>query len=376
MIRPPSGSKSEAATEPDHGSASTPPLVSGELAPIQEQHVPELARFVAIQSGNKTDVEARLRWLLLENPAREASVPLGWGLRSSGALVGCILYVPQHFRYQQRTVLMMGSSSFYVDERYRGSGGLIFLKFSELARKWPLFGNSANAGAAYLWKARGAIPVPFSDHELFGVVRWGPLIEESVARRTHQNGFARAVSGPLSHLVAACKRLKVDINDSGNLTPLTSPEQVAELLIDKPSDILTAVRDLKYLRWRYFSGPDASTRVFAYHDRRSDIPILIAVNQRLRGYGQQIRTLNVLDAYPVLSPEANAAMVGALLHRYRDQIDALVLRGFTSTWPEMFRSLGFVYRRFDAPSGWLLDKSKLLPTRDWYIVPADGDLMI
>ena len=41
-----------------------------------------------------------------------------------------------------------------------------------------------------------------------------------------------------------------------------------------------------------------------------------------------------------------------------------------------FLAKGFVRRQFEAPNGWLLDKTKILPTQSLYLVPADGDWLI
>jgi hypothetical protein len=70
------------------------------------------------------------------------------------------------------------------------------------------------------------------------------------------------------------------------------------------------------------------------------------------------------------------SVAGALLQRYRDVIDAIVLRGLDEARQDAFRRIGFIRRTLDTPNGWLLDKSGLLPTRNWYTVPADGDWLI
>jgi len=113
------------------------------------------------------------------------------------------------FRFQQQTLLVAGSSSFYVDEFHRGSGGLLFLRFSELARKFPLFGNSANADAAKLWKARGAVPISNSDYELFGVLRWDGVIEEALTRRGVPKTLAQVARGAVALAVSPLKRLNL-----------------------------------------------------------------------------------------------------------------------------------------------------------------------
>lgn len=347
------------------------------LVTIPDSEIVELSQFVAVQSGREpASVESRLRWFLLQNPVRDPQVPLGCGLRSpAGELVGCILCAPQDFRFQQQTLTLMGSSSFYVDERYRGSGGLLFLKFSEFGRRWPLFGNSANADAARLWKARGGTPIPFSDHELFGVVHWGPVIEE-LLRRRGGGRLSRFAGRASSRVVGLAKRLKLAGSESADLFRLAAAEEVMELPIHEPPMELTAKRDLQYIRWRYYSNQDATVAVFAFRSKRLGAEALVTVNQSLRGYREQIRTLNLLDIYPAVNPDVCASIVGALLGHYLNTVDAIVLRGHNRERQELFLRQGFVRRQLDAPNGWFLDKSRLLPTGNLYLVPADGDWLI
>ena len=349
-----------------------------ELVEINESDLPEVFRFIARQSHEaEAGVEARLRWLVLENPARESATPLGWGLRAStGAFVGCILCVPQKFRSQQQEFVLMGSTSFYVDEAYRGRGGLVFLRYSQLNRRWALFGNSANAEAAQLWKARGAIPVGHSDHELLGVIRWRPLIEDLVLRNVQNRGLARLASGVIAPLVSPLQRPRTGSAESGELLPLASANQVMNLPLSEVGSKITAVRDLPYIRWRYFSGRDASVAAFAFRSRKLDKDILVTVNQRNRGRLGQLRTLNVLDVYPEVTPLWHAAIVSALLRRYRESVDAVVLRGQDADRQRVFREMGFVRRGFEAPNAWFLDRFSLIPRCEWYLVPADGDWLI
>jgi hypothetical protein len=298
-------------------------------------------------------------------------------LRSpQGQLVGCILCIPQTFRFQQQTLPIVGSSCFYVDKRYRGSGGLIFLRFSELGRKWPLFGNSANADAARVWKARGAVPIPYSDHELFGVLHWRGVIEEGLSRRGAPKTLARMAGVPAALVVRPFKRLKLKASRPEDLVPLASAEHVMQLPVHGPAPELTANRDLRYIRWRYFSGRDATVAVFAFRNKQVESDVLVTVNQRPRGYRGQIRTLNVLDIYPAVMPEVCVSIAAALVERYRGAMDAIVIRGLDEARQDVFRRLGFMRRQLDAPNGWFLDKSGFLPTRNWYLVPADGDWLI
>ncbi|MFZ1005868.1 MAG: hypothetical protein WAN65_03465 [Candidatus Sulfotelmatobacter sp.] len=349
-----------------------------ELVTIETKDVPEVASFIATQSGRSRDtVEAHLRWFLLENPALRAEDPLGFGLRSADRIVGCILCSPQFFRCEKQTILFMGSSLFYVDDRHRGYGGRIFLQYCRLGNRYPLFGTSANAEAAALWKAAGASPIPYSDGELFGVLRWPPIAEE-VAHRRYSNRLLTALVGSSVAAIAGvfCP-LKIDCSSSDELQTLTSAEQASDLLQRHHfSTKLTAARDLPYLRWRYFPGRDVTVAAFAFRSDDSDHDVFVAVNQRIRGYRQQIKTLNVLDVYPEVSQAEWLQIVGALIACYREKVDAIVLRSQNLEQRKMFCGRGFQWRAFDAPIGWFLDRSRMLPTHDWYPVPADGDGLI
>ena len=350
-----------------------------ELVAISESDIVPLALFIASQSGREpVSVESHLRWFLLENPARDRQIPLGCGLRApQGEFVGCILYVPQTFRFQQQTFPVVWSSCFYVDKRYRRNGGLvIFFRFAELGRKWPLFANSTNAAAAKFWQVQRASPIPYSDHELFGVLRWSGMIEEGLSRRRAPKTLARMASASAALLVRPFKRLKLERGRPEDLVQLASAEQVIKLPIHGPAPELTASRDLRYIHWRYFSGRDETVGVFAFRNQQVDSEVLVTVNQRPRGYRGQIHALHLLDIYPSVTPEVCASIVAALAARYRKNIDAIVLRGLDEAQQNAFRRLGFLRRQFDAPNGWFLDMSGVLPTRNFYMVPADGDWLI
>lgn len=348
-----------------------------ELVSISEKDIAEAAGFIAVQSGRAQEtVERHLRWFLLENPARQPQNALGFGLRTDDRLVGCILCIPQAFCFDKKTIILMGSSSFYVDAGHRGNGGRVFLQYCRLGKQWPLFGTSANPEAAALWKAASASPIPGFEGELFGVLRWPPVAEEIAHRRNPSRLLARLAGSAVSSIAGVLRSLKVNIDSSDTLQQLTNAEQANGLRIHDPSAKLTAVRDLAYLRWRYFSGRDATTAAFAFRSRQPDREILVTVNQRTRGYRGQINTLNVLDVYPEVSGEEWLRIVGALIARYKGSVDAVVLRGMNTERQKVFCEKGFQARAFEAPNGWFLDKAKLLPTNEWYPVPADGDGLI
>jgi hypothetical protein len=218
--------------------------------------------------------------------------------------------------------------------------------------------------------------MPHSDGELFAALRWPPVVEEFVHRRSSNRMLARLAGSPISHLAALVRPLQIDAGAPDALQLLTSAEQVNDLPVHEPSAKLTSLRDLAYIRWRYFSGRDATTAAFAFRSRTPDQEILVTVNQRVRGYRSQINTLNVLDVYPEVPSEEWLRIVGALAAHYQKTVDAIVLRNQGPERQKALRQRGFQHRQFDAPVGWLLDKANLLPTKDWYPVPADGDGLI
>jgi hypothetical protein len=227
-----------------------------------------------------------------------------------------------------------------------------------------------------LWKAAGANSIPYSEGELFGVIRWPPVVEEFAHRQHPSRVFSRLAASPISRLAGLIRPLKIEDDAREALQPLTSAEQVTDISIGEFSSRLTAMRDLPYIRWRYFSGRDRTVAVFAFRSSKTGREIMVAVNQRPRGYRGQINTLNVLDVYPEVPPQEWLRIVGALIARYKRNVDAVVLRSQDAERQKLFGKKGFQLRAFDAPNGWFLDKRKLLPTQDWYAVPADGDGLI
>lgn len=350
------------------------PATRAQLSAISESDLSGLIPFLARQSGKSQDqLRTHIPWLLLDNPARQPNTPLGWGLRSNnGEFVGCILCLPQFFMLGERKVLLMGSSSFYVDESHRGQGALIFLKYSQLCSKWPLFGNSANAEAASLWRARRATPIINSDHELLGVFRWRSLIQEFLVRKRGGHSPHQGVARALARAAGPFHRLQ--LKRSGNLVPLKSADEVMRLPIHDTAEKLTAVRDESFIQWRYFSGNDPTCAVFAYQSQ--DQFVLVTTNRRQRGYGGQIRALNVLDIYPEVSAPACLGILACLRERYEHEVDCVVMRSQTGPMQSELCRAGFLRRAFAAPNGWLIDRNRLLCGRDFYFAPADGDWLV
>ncbi len=347
-----------------------------EIAPTDLE---EVARFISRSSGSGVPIAhavERLSWILLENPARESGLPLGWCLRTPwGEIVACMCCATQKFCLGLNTFTLMMAHSFYVDDKHRGTGTSIFLKYLQLGRRYPLFVSSANATVAQMWQKLGGYPLGYSDHEVLGVLRWQPVLAESIYRKMNRDSLARATATLASPLLQTLRRLP-KASPECEFVVLASPEQAASLCAGFPCDQLTSRRDTSFLRWRYFSRVDPTTRLFAFRPRDGEKQYLVGIKIQNRGYKQQIRALHVLDVWGEVSPEGCCAISACLAREYDGQIDMLVFRCLNQAQERALTARGFIARPFAAPVAWCIDKYRLLPTKDWYFVPADGDMSL
>ena len=346
-----------------------------EIAPSDLEGV---ARFISRVSGSNTPLRSaveRLSWILLENPARAPGNPLGWLLRTpSGEIVGCMCCAPQRFCAGETTFTLMMANSFYVDDRYRGSGASIFLKYLQLGRRYPLFVSSANATVAEMWRKLGGYPLGNSDHEVFGVLHWPPLLAERVQRKTASDLLARLATTVVSPWSRARRFPGVA---EGKLVPLVGAEDAARVCAGHRTDKITSCRDAPFFKWRYFSTASLGTRLFAFSPREDENQqFMVAIRLQNRGYKQQIRALHVLDIWGEPDPKICLAIASSLWREYREQIDMLIFRCLDPLRQQALTANGFKVRSFAAPIAWCIDKQGLLPAKNWYFVPADGDMFL
>src|SRR6202158_4693355 len=351
-----------------------------QLHEIAPSDLEEVARFIGRVSGSDTPLPhalERLSWILLDNPARVPGDPLGGLLRApSGEVVGCICCAPQKFCFGQTIFTLMMANSFYVDDQHRGGGTSIPLKYLHLGRRYPLFVSSANATVAEMWQRLGGYPLANSDQEVLGILRWPPLLAESVYRKTASDRMARFTAALVSPWFRFRRRLPPG-NAEGELVPLSSPEEAAHVCAEHRSDKITSCRDAPFLKWRYFSRVAPMTRLFAFRPRTAEKKqFMVGVHLQNRGYKQQIRALHVLDIWGEADPKTSLAIAASLVREYRDQIDMLVFRCLNPPQQQALTAKGFKVRPFAAPIAWCIDKHGLLPSKTWYFVPADGDMFL
>ncbi len=268
----------------------------------------------------------------------------------------------------------MIAGAFYVDEARRGLGLSLFQRYLRLGARFPLFSTTANDSSRRILEMGGAYAIPGTDHELLGVIHWKPVVEEWLQSRFHRPRLARAASLIGKVLPSRLARSAAP----AELVALTSREDLANLAVEPPPELdahLTAERDPTFLHWRYFEGPDSTRALFRFRGQQGGTG-LVATSLRRRGHRGQVRALIVLDLWGRIAPGDTAAVAAALAERYRHEADVINVRGQPPEWERRLREAGFLRRDFPAATGYCIDRSAQLPTRDWYLVPADGDTTI
>jgi GNAT superfamily N-acetyltransferase len=350
-----------------------------QIGEIAEGDLEDLARFLARSGSGAGEVAAapardarHYRWFLLDNPAQPAGVPCGWlARREDGEVVGSKFCAAERFSCAGREQTLLMGGGFYVSEAHRGLGLALMRRYLEQGRRHALFASTMNAVSGALYEHYGGYPVPHTDHEWLGVLRFSPLLEEVLRRRLGSPPLARVLSRAGTLRPGALRG-----RARGELVRVESPAALAGLAVAPPPEHardVTHVRDEAFLRWRYFAGPDPARALFVYRAEDGS-SALVAVNLRARGTRGQVRALMVLDYWGALPASAIADVARGLAALYRERADVIVFRGQPPARQQALREAGFLRRALPRAVGVCIDRNGLLPTRSWYMVPADGDM--
>jgi hypothetical protein len=226
-----------------------------------------------------------------------------------------------------------------------------------------------------MWQKLGGYSLGNSDDEVIGILRWPPLLAESVYRKTANHRVAQFAAAIASPFLRTPRALRSHAQEA-QLLPLHSPEEAASVCAEYQSDKITNRRDAAFLKWRYFSPVTPTASLFAFRSAADEKKVMVAVQLQNRGYKQQIRALQILDIWG--EPDSNSflAIATALAREYREHIDMLVFRCVDPADRQSLATHGFKARSFAAPIAWCIDKRELLPSKSWYFVPADGDMFL
>ncbi len=350
---------------------------------IDRSHLEAMAAFLARENAGAAGSASvptlaqrvrHLEWFLFENPAQPEGVPRGWLARDAeGNVVGSKLCSGQRFVQGGQPYTLLMGGGFYVSSAQRGLGLALMRRYLDQGKQHALFAATMNEVSGALYEHYGGYAIPRTDHEWLGVLRFAPVVEEWLTRRIGRPRIARflARAGALRPAGLGTRGAP-----PGELRRVDSRENLVELTIEAPGEHaheITALRDPSFLRWRYFQGDDATRTLYVYQSQRGE-RALVAVNLRARGHRGQVRALMVLDYWGRIAGTEIANVARHLASRHRDDADVIVFRGQPPERASCLREAGFLLRPLPRAIGVCIDRHALLPTRAWYLVPADGDM--
>ena len=185
---------------------SHPGNVNFQIQPVLCSTLPEVAGFLhswhrsdsnrsssrILAQESAPDIERRLSWLLIQNPAALRESPLGYCLRDgSGAIRGLNLCFPSLFVAGHKQLAALCSGSFFVEPPARSLGFYLFKKCLRLPGYSFFFSCSCNPSSSEIWKAFGARSVPNSEIEYILPIRLDSLLAAYITDRTASSGAAR-----------------------------------------------------------------------------------------------------------------------------------------------------------------------------------------
>jgi hypothetical protein len=348
------------------------------VAEITESEIPEVAAFLARQArpgepvgANPLPPAERLRWLLLENPARISGIPLGWRIRAIGGVVGAAICVPFRIGAGDFSGTALMFAKFYVDVAFRGMGLGLLMRFVREGERFPLFVTSTNAISGQLFARLGASVIAGMDHTMLGIAKIAPLAEELAFRRLKSSVLARGAGFVSRFFHPRGLGRAFGAVSRGELIRQQSADDLAALQLPPPGVAVAVVRDRDYLHWRYFTR-ERDKEVWSFR-LPGEVDRLAVVNEVRAGHRLQIRVLNVLDVWPPATPVVATALVGQLAMQYRGTFDVIWLRSQSDEVEAALRENGWRRHQFPAPLGWYLDRGNRLPVKGWYLMPGESE---
>lgn len=333
-----------------------------EIVELRAEDIPEIAALLVKNeppAGLTVEkLEARLRWLG-SNPSFQPEIPFAWAARAGTQLVGVMLAVPRRFQFAGRIHTAVMSSGFYVVPEARGIGFALFQAYRRYRDRFILYATSANALSWKLWAAAKAESIPGSDHEYLRVIHFHPVVEEALHPRL---GSAAAI---LARPAALLDQFASGNEESG-LRELTSP---TELPPAPESD--GWIRDADYIRWRYFSEPEGTTRLLRIDTGSSRITVAVSLVQR--GHRQQVRALMLLDLWGTALESGFSGLLQGLAREFRASADLIALRGLSPALAKGVQCFATRERRFGHPMGWYIDDRKVLHGDPSILVQGTAD---
>ena len=240
-----------------------------EIQPIQEQSLSEVANFFASwrkreeqssaahpngdSNPSRIESAAYLRWLLVENPARNGVTDLGYCVRDqNGSVVGAILTFPCEFGRGGKRLKALCGASLFVNNEASIQGFIILKKFLNTAGYDFFFTTTCNATAGALWnKLPGHHAIPNSESTYVLPFRIEKLLEVFAENRKFHPGLA-ALLQAAGRIGSAIVRVTKKSSRNLKVVPCRDWEKLSDLArMHRNPEWITNERSAKFLEWRY-----------------------------------------------------------------------------------------------------------------------------
>jgi hypothetical protein len=339
------------------------------VRPLRPEHIDEAAAYLAglrreeLPANAPFDLAAetraiatRMRWQLVDNPARLPDAPGGHVLRDAGdRVVGTHLAIPVRFAAGARRLLGLLSADLRAEpEAARHSGGM-FLAYLRIPGADFHYATTANRNAGAFWEQRRATAVAGSDCEHIAPVKLGPFLEELAARRRLAPAAQRAARalGAGAGWLLRVREWTGRSRRSGKLAvqPTLDWERLAAFAErHRAPGELTNERSASYLRWRYAECPGSERNRVLWVEAGAEqawaaVQLATVGASRLR----EARLMDVVWARETTDP---ADVLRAVFDRCRDECDMVRVKGGTVS-EAVARELGLRLRRLDGPTSYV-----------------------
>jgi len=360
--------------------------VSVQLRELAESDLKAVAALVAevFDRPVPEDGDARLRWLLFDNPDRTPGVPCGWVLWDGDRPVGFIANVARRMAVGGRDALAACTAKFVVRPSHRFHGLMLAKKFFDQTNVDILLCSTANQTSAPILERFGGRFVAGGDDAVVFVIRAGGVVSEVLRRRGYGETLRKAAAfsaGGVMTLVETARRRWPEGSGDIRVDEIATFDEGLDDLWARAADDyhVHSRRDALRMNWLFRAGPKSrwpTTILGAFRGDRLDGYLVCQDRGRVEG----VRRREVMDVFTRRDDvDVFDALVGEAGRMTAQQKrDTLEFRNLPADRLDRLVAWGARRRKLDVnPFLVRVVNSALdvdpVDASQWYLVPADGD---
>jgi hypothetical protein len=340
---------------------------------------------------DRQQLEKFWEWYFYKNPAKECQQSSGWVMESENRIIGHMGAVPQEFLIHSQKQIISFGCFFFVTAEFRGN--IVGVRVAQAflnAKELPMPGaNSASEVTARIFKRFGCLEVPVNYHEYFLGMNWIGILKEKLPLKKAPYLLPAVILGGCVVQGAAkmrrwVKELKISFS---------TVEYKIEAAVDigaefdalwgelKNSYHFIAVRDRKFLKWRYASYPFKGNHLYTIKSENGKLLGYIAYNLRKKN-NSNLKILEILD---IFCDHKNETIVASAVQRIindakKHNIDVIIARFLPDAIGVVLEKFGFLIRKkafnpvlIKNNAGY--NDETLKDGSSWYLCSADGDAL-